>query len=410
MHRTSVFNLSTCVPLAKAALVLILASYALAHAAPFTPGADGQVLERLPARATDPRARDLARLREAWRAQPQNLDSALRLARAYYDAVAAEGDPRYIGYAQAALQPWWNDPAPPPGVRVQRAVLRQFDHRFEAALADLDAALQADPELADAWAWRAAIHLVRADYAQARRSCEGLASRAPRLIGVACTAQVDAVTGRAAAAASSLQAALEAQTDVDLAQRLWALTRLAETHERIGAWTAAEAAFRDGLAVGRDDVYLLAAYADFLLDRGRPAEVQLLLKDRGRADVLLLRQALAARALGSPNAPQAAALGRELDARFAAARARGDTTHQKEEARYLLGLRAHEPASLQAALTLAGSNFAEQREPADARLLLEAALAARDRSAAEPALKWMTESRIESVALAGLASRVKGLR
>ncbi|MBC7940689.1 MAG: hypothetical protein H7Z19_13145, partial [Chitinophagaceae bacterium] len=203
------------------ATALLQALLADAHAAPFVPTSDNQVLERLPARASDPRARELSRLRQAWRAQPQDLDSAVRLAQAYYEAVAAEGDPRYIGYAQAALQPWWDQPAPPPEVRVQRAVLRQFDHQFDLALADLDAALQADPNLATAWTWRAAIHLVQANYPQARRSCEGLAPLAPRLIGAACTAQVDAVTGRAAIAASALQAALNAEPDADPAQRLW---------------------------------------------------------------------------------------------------------------------------------------------------------------------------------------------
>ncbi|MBK6790170.1 MAG: hypothetical protein IPG77_21810, partial [Betaproteobacteria bacterium] len=44
---------------------------------------------------------------------------------------------------------------------------------------------------------------------------------------------------------------------------------------------AAEAAFRDALALAVPDVYLQAAYADFLLDRGRPAEVLTLLQDRG---------------------------------------------------------------------------------------------------------------------------------
>lgn len=381
-----------------------------AGAAPRTPTADSEVLERLPARATDPRARELNRLREAWRARPQALATALPLARAYVDATAAEGDPRYIGYAQAALQPWWDLPDPPPEVRVQRAVLRQFDHQFEPALTDLDAALQVDPDLGDAWAWRAAIHLVRADYAQARRSCDGLAARAPALIATACHAQVDAVTGQAAKAASALERALQSASEGDPAQRLWVQTRLAETHERLGHWAEAETAFRAGLALGRDDVYLLAAYGDFLLDRGRPAEVRVLLKDRGRADVLLLRLALAARALGAPAATEAAALSRELGARFDAAHARGDTSHQKEEARYLLGLHGDDPASVKKALALARNNYTQQREPADARLLLEAALAARDAAAAEPALRWMSESRIESVALTSLATRLKGSR
>ena len=384
-----------------AALLLALAT-CTASAAPYLPASDSQVLERLPTRASDPNARALQALRAAWRREPRDVDGAVRLADAYFDAVAAEGDPRYIGYAQAALAPWWNVPAPPAAVRVLRAKLLQFDHRFTEALADLDAVLQADPAHGEAWAWRAAIHLVRADYAQARRSCEQLAALAPPLIGTACTAQVDAATGRVEAAAAALNNALTAAPGADRAQRLWALTRLAETEERRGAYPAAEAAFRQALALDVDDVYLLAAYADFLLDRNRPAEVRALLKDRTRADLLLLRQALAAQAVGAVDRQ---ALARTLGERFDAAALRGDTTHRKEASRYHLALRAQP----ERALALAIENFAEQREPADARVLLEAALAARQPAAAAPALAWMAASGIQSVALQGLADRLKAL-
>ncbi len=379
-----------------------------AAAAPFTPSSDAQVLERLPARASDPRAREMFALREALRRAPQDLALAVELSRRYVDAVAAEGDPRYVGYIQAALQPWWNLPEPPVDVRVLRAIVMQFDHRFEPALADLDAALRADPRNAQAWSWRAAIHMVQANYAEARRSCDGLAPLAPPLIGVACLAQVDATTGRAAPAAAALRAALDKtrqDPETTDAQRQWALTRLAEIEERRGAFEAAETAFRAALALDIGDVYLQAAYADFLLDRGRAAEVLERLKDRGRADVLLLRLALAAQATGHPKRETWAA---ELTARFDAARQRGDTSHRKEEARFLRALRA--PAALPQALVLARQNFAEQREPADARVLLEAALAARDPAAAEPALRWMSESHVESVALQSLAGQLKGLK
>ena len=375
-----------------------------ASAAPFLPSSDAQVLERLPARATEPRARELQALRLAWRQQPGDVQRATGLAARYFDAMAAEGDPRYIGYAQAALAPWWSLAAPPPAVRVLRAKLLQFDHRFTEALADLDAVLQADPADVESWAWRAAIHMVQANYAQARHSCEQLAARVPPLIGVACTAQVDAATGRAEAAAAALRGALAgAAPSSDPAQRLWALTRLAETEERRGAHDAAEAAFRQALALGVDDVYLLAAYADFLLDRKRPAEVLTLLKDRTRADVLLLRLALAARAAGAPGHE---AWAHSLGERFDAAALRGDTTHRKEASRYRLALRAQP----EQALALARENFAEQREPADARILLEAALAARQPAAAAPALAWLAASGIQSVALQGLADQIKALR
>ena len=78
-----------------------------ALAAAFTPQADSQVLERVPARASDPAARELQALRQVWRAAPQNLPAALRLAERCFEEVAATGDPRFIGCAQAALQPWW---------------------------------------------------------------------------------------------------------------------------------------------------------------------------------------------------------------------------------------------------------------------------------------------------------------
>jgi Tfp pilus assembly protein PilF len=222
------------------------------------------------------------------------------------------------------------------------------------------------------------------------------------LVAVACRAQVDAATGHAGPAAEALRKALQDASDAGPDERLWCLTRLAETEERRGAFPAAEAAFREALALGMADVYLQAAYADFLLDRGRPAEVLVLLKDRGRADVLLLRLAQAAKATGGAHASSLAA---ELAARFDAARRRGDTTHRKEESRFALAVQG----DVARALVLARENFAAQREPVDARILLEAAVAAGDKKAAQPVLDWLAASGIQSVALQPLVDKLKGL-
>ncbi len=381
--------LAACLPLA-------------APAAPRTPAADTEVLERVPARATDPAAREMQALRQAWRAQPQDLPTAARLAWRYQQEVAATGDPRYMGSIQAALAPWWKLPAPPAEVRVLRAVVLQFDHQFEPALADLAAVLAQDPQDTRALAWQLAIRLVLADYAAARSSCEALAPLAGALIATACRAQLDAVTGRAGAAAAALRASLQQEAAAEPAARLWSLTRLAEIEERRGDFAAAEAAFNEAGRLGLADVYLLAAHADFLLDRGRAADVLKLLDGRGRADVLLLRLALATQAVKDP---KAAAYAAELFARFDAARLRGDTSHMKEEARALLALRQDAAR----ALPLARDNWAEQREPADARVLLEVALAARDKAAAAPVLKWLADNRVESVQLRALADRVGAL-
>jgi hypothetical protein len=101
----------------------------------------------------------------------------------------------------------------------------------------------------------------------------------------------------------------------------------------------------------------------------------------------------------------AAALGEHvalLQARFDAARRRGDSVHLREEARFTLHL-LDRPG---AALELARRNWASQREPADARLLLEAALAAADPAAARPVLDWLDRTGLEDARMAALARRL----
>jgi len=333
------------------------------------------------------------------------------LARRLFDEALAQGDPRFVGQAQAALAPWWGQAAPPTAVRVQRAKLLQYGHRFDEALSDLDAVLKSDPSDVEAWANAAAIRMVRADYDGARQDCAHLAPLTTPLIGAACSAYADSMSGRIDDAAAAVSRALAAAPAATAApERLWALTRLAEIEERRGADAPAERAFRAALALGEPDVYLLAAYADFLLQRGRASEVLSLLgaprpgaQDAARADVLLLRLAMAAHAARDP---RAAAWTRELAARFEAARARGDTTHEKEEARFALVLQGDAARALE----LARSNFAVQREAADAQVLLEAALAARDPSAAAPALDWMRSHGVQGVVLQRLAQQLTALK
>jgi len=382
-----------------AGLALLSALCLPAAAAPRLPASDAQVLETVPGRVADPRARDLQAMRAAWRANPLDADLAVQLARRFFDEAAAAGDPRYVGYAQAALGPWWDQAAPPVAVRVQRAVLLQYGHQFSQAVADLDAAVLAEPGNAQAWAWLAAIHLVRADYAASARACAGLAPLTTPLLATGCSAAVDSLSGRAEAASAALASALQAAADARPEERLWALTRWAEIAERRGDVAGAERAFRAALGLGLADVYLQAAYADFLLDRGRAAEVLVLLRDGARADVLLLRLALAAKAA---NDPRAAGWSRDLAARFDAARARGDRTHEKEEARFALGLQGDATR----ALALARSNYAVQREAADARILLEAALSARQPGAAAPVRDWLQANRVQSVVLQSLVGKL----
>ncbi|MEO5698793.1 MAG: hypothetical protein ABIQ60_16855 [Burkholderiaceae bacterium] len=363
-----------------------------AQALPRVPSADGEVLETLPLRAGDASARELAGLRDAAARDPSDAVSATKLAERYFELAMARGDPRYVGYAEAVVNRF---AAPlPASLRVARGQLRQYRHQFDAALADFAAALALDPELASAHAWRGAIFLVQARYDAARAECAALQQLGRRALFGACLGLAQAYTGELEAAQASLRQALELSADPD--SRLWLSTRLGEVAAWRGQDAQAERHYRDALSLGRDDGYLLAAWSDFLLDAGRADEVVRQLASWESSDPLLLRLTEAEVALKLPGA---AGHVQVLDDRFAAAKLRGDTTHRAEEARYQLALRG----DARTAVRLASENYAVQREPRDARILLEAAIAARDPAAAEPARAWLRSSGFEDARLRRLA-------
>jgi Tfp pilus assembly protein PilF len=381
------------------ALLAVLFSGA-AHAAPYIPASGAQVLERLPGRL-DPQQRELARLRADLSANPTDLARATNLARRYIEQARGKGDPRYLGYAQAALRPWWSGPreAIPADVLVLRATLAQSTHAFGPALADLDEVVRRDSGHAQAWLTRATIQLVTGDYAGARASCARLFGRAETLVLQTCMASVGSLSGRARASYDALRQALAAHPGSPAPLRAWSTTLLAEMAERLGEHRAAEAHFRAALALDAQDAYLLGAYADFLLERGRAKDVQRLLAEHIAADALLLRYAIALAATGSPEAAQHR---NALAARFDAARRRGDVVHRREEARYALALRG----DARQALELAKLNWAVQKEPADLRILAQAAAASGDRDAARTVRDWLRQSGLEDRSLDAILKRL----
>ena len=385
------------------AIALILLGAALpAAAAPYLPRDDAAVLERLPVKPTDPAAAELRRLRAAVAAAPRAPVAAAGLARRYFELAMAEGDPRYVGYAEAALRHWPETDETPAEILVLRGMLRQYRHDFSRALADFDLALKADRANTEARAWRAALMMVGADYAGARRECALLAEHATELHATACMAYAEASTGSARLAYEKLRAALAKRNALNPGFRVWVQTRLSEMAWRFGDSAAAERHFRAGLALGINDNFLFAAYADFLLEHGRAAEVVALLKGWARSDTLLLRLALAARAL---NLAESEKYVRALEDRFADATLRGDRLHLQEEARFLLDLKG----DARKALAVASENYRTQREPRDAKILLRAALAMRDPETAAPALQWLEASGFEGARVREFASKLKAI-
>jgi tetratricopeptide (TPR) repeat protein len=376
-----------------------LSEVGAAYPEPYRPTDDTQVLQRLSFKASDPVARDLDSLRTNLRRNPRDLESAVKLATRYIEQGRSEGDPRFLGQAQAILSPWWSEPTPPPAALLLRATIRQNAHEFNEALTDLDQVLAAEPNNAQAWLTKASILQVQARYDEARRACQRLARLAASHVQLGCLSDIAGVTGQSVKSRELLRQVLS-DTTLSGRERIWIATILAETAARTGAIREAEESFTEAFKVGVKDQYLLGTYADFLLDQHRYQDVISLLQSETRADGLLLRLALAEQELKLPTFQNHTA---ELAARFAAARERGTTVHVREEARFRLTLQ-HDA---QQALPLAQANWNVQREPADARILLESALAAKNPPATQPVLEWMKTNRVEDFRLRQLAKQIQ---
>lgn len=379
------------------AVIAMLMLTANLSAAPFIPATDDEVLERLPL-TSDTTSRELRALRKTLSADPDRLDLAVNLAQRYIEIGKKEADPRYYGYAQGALQPWWNVVDPPSEVLLLRATILQNRHDFDHALRDLELLLQRDPHNAQAWLAHAVILQVRARYGEAKRSCLKLMEFKDTMPVITCLSNVSSLTGQAAQSYALLRDALNNASTLSEEQRLWSLTVLAEIAVRLGKNDEAAQFFTDALKLRQNDVYLLTAYADFLLDQNRPAEVVDLLADETRIDALLLRLALAKQRLAAGDLADDIAT---LKARFEASRMRGESLHQGDEARLMLFLLKLP----QDALKLAQANWQAQREPRDARILLETALATRRPDAAQPVIDLLTANHMEDLQLNKLAAQ-----
>ncbi|HJV68874.1 hypothetical protein [Ideonella sp.] len=377
-------------PLPALAVMAIMIWPSAASATPRAPTDDHEVIERLPSRLPGAGPR---RVSVAVPSAVADLHRSLTLARQSIEQARRSGDPRDWGRAQAALARWWADPQAPAPVRLLRATIRQGQHDFAGALADLDRLL-AEPAIglrAQAELTRASIHQVQGRYAEAREGCEHLAGAGYAALGMAvqvparaCLAELGQLQGRLnERRADAALAALGGSDDA------WLALLRAELAARSGR-ARAGALFAAATAGDAPSLYALAARADWLLERHRPAEAERLLRGYEGADALLLRRAIALRQLaaGSPKAnAELEPLQARLQASFDAALARGDRSHAREQALFALELQGDPDASL----ALAETNWAWQREPADALLLLRAAEAAGRPEAGEPVRRWARE-------------------
>jgi tetratricopeptide (TPR) repeat protein len=370
------------------------------HAQPYIPANASVVLQLVPP-TTDPRVRQFELLRQQFE-QQHDQTRALALARAYIDYGRATGDARYLGRAMAVITPFWNVPHPPVAVMLVHATIQQSRHFFRDARAELQLALQREPDNAQAWLTLATVAMVQGDHQLANDACVHLANASSDFMGMVCTASLRSLDGHGEQAYVLLSMIEDPGPKAPPAIRAWLEGLMADTAARMGRADVADAHFRKALQWTPGDNFLLADYGEFLLDQHRAKEAAELVRSDSTSDTSFL---ILATSEAMQGLPQARADIDEMDARFRSMDQRGDHVFLREEASFLLHVQ-HDPRQ---ALALAKQNWIEQRAPKDVRVYLEAAIASGDPQAAQPALDFIRSTGLADVTLVPLQQQLQAM-
>lgn len=319
----------------------------------------------------------------------RQAEELLRIAR-------ASGDARYFGRAGAVIRPWLDREPIPVAIDLVAAELAQQRHDFGAARQHLDRALSAQPREVSALLMRANIGLLTGEFSSARRDCLVILQAGAAYAGTVCLAS--SMTGPGSLERSRrLLAALDAHGSEPVALARWRLATEADLALRAGDARAALEILERAHALDRTHEETRTRLAEALLAQGKPERALALASEPNPS---LARLVVGLRAALAQDGSQATTWRRQVDAALEESRRRGASPHEREEG--LLALHADQDAAR--ALAHASRNFALQKDTADLRLLVDAALAAGDVQALAEARAWLGASGFEDrVAAARLA-------
>lgn len=334
--------------------VVCVALASVVTAAPRIPHDINEVLAVLPTKLTQQQVMPKTAL-----TQEQTISQVQQ----FLKLATENADPRYLGYAQALLQPW--STTQQRDILLLRARIAQMNHDFDAALKDLDIVVAQSPNHAEALLLKTSIYLVKGEINLAQQSCQPLKQLATLTLGLICEAQIQALGKNAEQAYQQMLKLSTLVASLDDEQQEWFYLAFGDLAMRLGNYQQAESLYKK---IPQRQPVVLAAIADLWLLQKRYADVKTLLIGHQQQDALLLRLAIAEKKMATK---QANVYQQILVNRFAALRQRGDDSHLREEAIFALKVQDQ----LAASLLLARKNWQQQREPADAVIYWQAASA-----------------------------------
>jgi len=361
---------------------------------------DQQVVLAASVHAQGGRNGQLRALDQAWRAQPTNLDASLAYARAVFTLGLTEGDLRWFGSAKAALTPWWQSADLPADGFFLRGLVKQGFHEFDAGLADINQAIAKDAQRAEFWSWRFALHLLLADMAAAQQDILEISRLFGPEEGNVYRGILLYRTGKPQPATELLSAALKAKTFQDTSSQDWIGFHLGEALRVSGQPAQALAIWQKQLKANPQSHLLRLSLAEMLNSQGNYRLAKQIATTESASDALLMQALLASRGLNEPDEKRLASL---IDARLKSQEMRQESLIERPKLFYLIAY-GKDPV---AGLALSIQNWQLQKEPPDALLFIQAALAVNQPRAAEPVLIWAEKTGYTDPELAPLIRQLQ---
>jgi Tfp pilus assembly protein PilF len=326
----------------------------------------------------------LAQLRAASLAAPNDVDATIRYVDELIAAGARSGNERYYGYAEQVVQ--GAAAAGNLALKLRHARLLQHKHEFAAAERVLGEILEIDSHHREARLMRAQVRLHLHEPQQALTDCTALMPFVDLLTSTTCIAQARAAQGDLQRAQALLLRVLDYQRGED-ATRSWAAGVAAEFAVRLGDRSTAERWYRESFDLDPQSHYARITYADWLLSAGRFDEA-LQVANRGGSLADRARSVLASRDAGTLDAQRLQLAWQEADAR-------GERAHLRDRARFELTL-LHDAAK---ANSSARASFQDRNEADDALLLAATAAATHDRESLNAVQAWQQRYHYQDVRL-----------